>query len=915
MTSTELLQSAVRGTLIAFVEERDAATLAAEALRLAMVNPDEAASLAHRARQAGRARGDWGSVSVARRASGLAALHQWRLSDAVFELRQAIKAAERAGVADLAGEAQMSLASALVLRGAPALAFDSIEAALARLTGASAARARTQRSAILQELGRVDEALEDLRHALPILRRSGDAEWEMRALSNRSLMLGSRRQFAAAESDLLRARELCVQHGMTLAGAYVEQNLGCVCADRGDVPAALEHFDAAAARYQELGLDVGSLLVDRANVLLSVRLVAEARENAEAAVEVFAAQGRKVHLPEAQLLLSTTALLQNDIETALSASRSAARAFARLGRHEWLVLARYAEIQAQVAAGTARHSTAVDSRPSEGHAVSVARIRACAADLERTGWTVPALEARLLAGGQAMRRGRSAEAREELALASRARWSGPAAVRARAWLAEARLRNISGERRGAKAALRAGLRLLDEDRLTLGATELRAHVSVHRGALARTGLRMALEEKNARAVHWWAERGRSNATLLRPVRPPDDPELVHELQDLRATMAEIDAARISAQDTRALVARQVRLEHRIRDHTRRSPGDRSAAPTVPPSIGQLSAVLGRSALVEFIDFEDTLRAVTVVDGRARLHDLGSSAPVRHWVTHIPFALHRLAHPATRPAQLAAARQVLAHGAATLDALLLAPVVHALGDRPLVVIPTGWLQSVPWSVLPSCVGRPVSVSPSAALWHAAAGRLSPASDSGASRVAVIAGPGLAGADAEASLVARLYPGATTLRGSAATAAAAAQAMDGARTVHVAAHGVLRSDNPLFSSLSLADGPFTVYDLERLSRAPQHVILAACNTALSHVTAGEEILGLAAALLTAGTATLVAPVVPVADAETAPLMSTYHERVVGGDPPAVALAAAQQRHQHDSVRAYASAAGFICLGAGW
>lgn len=879
-----------------------------------MVSPDEAVSLGLQAEEAGLIVGDWWSVSLARRAKGVAALHQRRLRAAVTELRGAIKAADRAGDTQLAGEAQMSLASALVLRGAPGPAFESIEAALARLAGASAARARTQRSAILQELGRVDEALEDLRQALPVLRRSGDAEWEMRALSNRSLLLASRRQFAAAESDLLRAQQLCVQHGMTLAGAYVEQNLGCVHADRGDIPAALEHFDAAAARYRELGLEVGSLLVDRANALLSVRLVTEARENAEAAVDVFAGQGRKVHLPEAQLLLSTTALLQNDIETALSASRAAARAFARLGRQEWLVLARYAEIQAQVAAGDARNSTAVDTRPSEGHSVSVARIRACAAELERTGWTVPALEARLLAGGQAMRRGRLAEASQELALAARTRRSGPAEARARAWLAEARLREITGSRRGAKAALRAGLRVLEDYRASLGATELRAHVSVHRGALARAGLRLALEEKDARSVHWWAERGRSNASLLRPVRPPDDPELVHELQDLRATMAEIDEARGSGHDARELVARQVRIEHRIRDHSRRSPGIRSAAPRVPPTVPQLGEALGRSALVEFIDFEHTLRAVTVVDGRARLHDLGPSAAVRHWVTHIPFALHRLAHPATRPAQLAAARQVLEHGASTLDALLLAPVARQLGDRPLVVVPTGWLQSVPWSVLPSCAGRPVSVSPSAALWHAAAGRVSAGSRVDPGRVAVIAGPGLAGADAEARAVAGLYPGATTLRGPAATAASAAAVMDGARTVHVAAHGMLRSDNPLFSSLSLADGPFTVYDLERLSRAPQHVILAACNTALSHVTAGEEILGLAAALLTAGTATLVAPVVPVADAETAPLMCTYHERVVAGDPPAVALAAAQQRHQHDSIRAYASAAGFICLGAG-
>ena len=37
-------------------------------------------------------------------------------------------------------------------------------------------------------------------------------------------------------------------------------------------------------------------------------------------------------------------------------------------------------------------------------------------------------------------------------------------------------------------------------------------------------------------------------------------------------------------------------------------------------------------------------------------------------------------------------------------------------------------------------------------------------------------------------------------------------------HLAAHGRFRADNPLFSSIDLADGPLTVYDLESLEEAP-------------------------------------------------------------------------------------------------
>jgi hypothetical protein len=445
---------------------------------------------------------------------------------------------------------------------------------------------------------------------------------------------------------------------------------------------------------------------------------------------------------------------------------------------------------------------------------------------------------------------------------------------------------------------------------TLGATELRAHVSVHRGALARAGLRMALTDGDARAAHFWVERGRASANLMRPVRPPDDAALAHDLQDLRTTMAEIDDARNSGSSAVGLVARQVNLEHRIRDHCRRSPGSAGQPALTPPAIGELADHLGETALVEFLELEQTLHAVTVIDGRTRLHALGPDDLVRHCLTHLPFALHRLAHPATPTAQIKAAISVLDRCAATLHATLLAPLVTCIGDRPLLIVPSGWLQSLPWSVLPSCAGRPISVAPSAALWYVAACRR-PSRDGG---VIVVAGPGLPGALAEAHAIASMYPAARILHGTRATASEVAAAMNGTQVAHVAAHGTVRADNPLFSSLMLADGPFTVYDLERLASTPHHVILAACDTARSHVTAGEEILGLAAALLTQQTASLIAPVMPIPDSETAPLMASYHQRLIAGDSAARALAHAQQVHRNDSTRSRASAASFICLGAG-
>jgi hypothetical protein len=377
------------------------------------------------------------------------------------------------------------------------------------------------------------------------------------------------------------------------------------------------------------------------------------------------------------------------------------------------------------------------------------------------------------------------------------------------------------------------------------------------------------------------------------------------------TVTEIEELRGVGRATATLVARQVAIEHTIRDHCRRSHGVLGAEAASPPTARDLADELGGAALVEYLEVDGVFRVVTVIDGRMRLHRLGDASGVRRAMKHIPFALHRLANPAGSPGGHAAASAVLARAVKTFEDALLRPLEGELGDRALVLVPTSTLHSLPWSALPNCAGRSVCVSPSATLWQLAQ-RRKPAASGG---VVTVAGPGLPGARSEARQVAALYPQARCLAGAEAIAPIVSRAMDGAALAHIAAHGRLRSDNPLFSALQLSDGPFTVYDLERLASTPHHVVLAACETGRSHVLAGEEILGLAAALLSQETATLVAPVIPIPDVEAAPLMLAYHGQLRSGRAPAEALALAQQHSRGvDGPAAQVAALGFLCLGAG-
>jgi CHAT domain-containing protein len=208
---------------------------------------------------------------------------------------------------------------------------------------------------------------------------------------------------------------------------------------------------------------------------------------------------------------------------------------------------------------------------------------------------------------------------------------------------------------------------------------------------------------------------------------------------------------------------------------------------------------------------------------------------------------------------------------------------------------------------------VTVTPCAALWHDAVTQ--PRPERSRDGVVLVAGPGLPYGAQEVARLARSYRGATRLVGEHAGVAAVLSALDGARLAHVAAHGAFRSDNPLFSCLAMADGPLTVYDLETLGRAPDTLVLSACESGLSGLRPGDELMGLAAALLGLGTRTLIASVVAVPDEQTAGLMLDVHRHLRRGAAPAEALCRAQASTMGSGdVRAIAAAAGFICFGAG-
>ncbi|MCA1657179.1 MAG: CHAT domain-containing protein, partial [Actinobacteria bacterium] len=367
------------------------------------------------------------------------------------------------------------------------------------------------------------------------------------------------------------------------------------------------------------------------------------------------------------------------------------------------------------------------------------------------------------------------------------------------------------------------MEVIEQYRATLGATELRTHVAGHGAELAGTGLRLALEDQDPGRVLGWSERWRSGALMSRPVRPPDDEGLAADLAELRRVAAAIDEAVLARRDPSALWRQQVRLEESVRRRCRQAPGDGADTGEGPPAVEALQAALGDRALVEIVEVDGRHHAVVVTPGGVTLRSLGSPPVVEAERSALQFALRRLARPDRSPASADAAARAAAHAAARLDGELLGPLADDIGERALVIVPTGTLHSLPWSILPSCRRRPVSVAPSSALWHRAS-RAEP-SPAAAAAVVLVAGPRLAHAATEVEGLARRYPSARAFLGDAAEVAPVLSVLDGAALAHVAAHGRFRADNPLFSCLELFDGPLTVYDLESLGSAPRVLVLSA------------------------------------------------------------------------------------------
>lgn len=474
-----------------------------------------------------------------------------------------------------------------------------------------------------------------------------------------------------------------------------------------------------------------------------------------------------------------------------------------------------------------------------------------------------------------------------------------------------------GELDKARRRLTQAVRLAEQMRATVHLSFRKAFLDDKAGAYADL-VWVYLKQGKVSAARQLADRAKSRslvdmlAGLPQPTSArssPDDQRLLTEIAALRRQYQEMIAplqlgpeenlvmrgGAVSEFDQRSRVEQRLAAlwdEWELRQ-TASLGGPSTAEVTGKHASGRLPA--GTCTVEYFLARRRILAFVTDRSGVKGWVDLGDQGPVRRVMELLQLNLDASlrAYGGTVPPGVDRNARALLR---TLFDQLWAPLRHLVeGRSQAVIIPHGMLHLVPFEALTDgqtflVEGMELSQAPSRAVWERCRERT--VGSGGASHLVMGFNPdgSLPFVEAEAMQVAAALQTEPRIGEAADSAALASEA--GRTVVHLAVHGEFRPDNPHFSTLLLADGPFTASDAASLRLDAALLVLSGCETGVSRVTSADELLGLISAFLCAGSASILASRWRVEDGMTADLMDAFYRGLLANEGKAGALRRAQR-----------------------
>jgi CHAT domain-containing protein/tetratricopeptide (TPR) repeat protein len=842
--------------------------------------------------------------------------------------------------------------SALLIAGQAERAIDHLDDAAARFNALdqplNVAATQVSKLHALAILGRYDEALDcglrardvfvahhdeaaagKIEHNLGNIyfRRDAyqQAEWFYRTARARFAAARDERQLTFVETSLATA--LIFQHkfrdatelyeqalaraeaaGLVVAQAVIECDLGCLALFQGRYDQALDFLERSRRRYAALGMTHESAIAEQelADAYLELNLVPEAAAIYSQVTPTFAALGMRAERARALASHGRAALLMGRASEGRALLADARALYAEEGNPVGEAAVALAEAQLCHAAGDYEEAARLAERAERPFA-------------EAHTWE-RALLARWLRAEALRAQSRALEARAlfEATLGEAERHALPQIIQ-RCHTSLGLLAASADEIERAEASFKRAVAVIEDLRALLPSDEFRTAFVGDKLTPYTELVRLCLAARDERVADalGYVERARSRALIdmlsgavRAHVRPRDqyEAELLARLEELREELnwfysqinrpPDTDAPRSPAIIT-ALHAdvreREGRLLELMRQLQQR--GDGLLTRVEPLDIQTLQQQLGDdTALVEYFSLDGHLIAFVVTAERVEvIRRLASEDEVAALLDRLRFQINSLRYGAARMQNhLDQLTRRTRHYLASLHQLLLAQVEARIGSRRLVVVPHRALHYVPFHALYD--GEHYAIQRREFCYAPSAGVLSHCLNLPARpirRALLLGVPDDQAPRVRDEVVALepLFDEATALLGDDATLAALKQRAAYTDVLHLACHGQFRADNPLFSSLKLADGWLTVRDAYGLDLRGGLVALSACETGVSAVAPGDEIIGLARGFFSAGAPSLLLTLWTVDDEATAELMTTFYKHLLAGDSAAAALRAAQ------------------------
>lgn len=823
--------------------------------------------------------------------AGIAAITRGRFESAVRNLDLAADRFKAIGSRADAANTQVAKLIALALTGrlddalrVGRLALRSMKALGDKL---AAGKIEMNLSNIVTRLGRHREAEKLCLSALAHFRESGAAEWETMALNDLANTYSELDDFRRADEFYALALAKARDGGMLVTEAEIEASSGNLARARGRFDDALRLLESSRSKYESLRMPHESAIseLEIATIYADLNLTNEAATIFARAAKRLKRLGLPAEEARALAGAGNAALRLGDLRRAASAFRRAAELFVETGDPGGAASVIIADTELRL------------EHDEPGAALRI--LDGASRHLARGGNARSKLSAGWLRAECLRRLGRTAAARRKL----KATLEGSIAAE-QPNLETACLNSLgeidlrAGRFGAAEESFKRAVKIVERLRAPLPGEEFRMSFLSEKLAPFENLVRVALARGEIDAALAALEAARAR-TISEGASPTDaDPALAAERDSLREELNWY-YSRLRSADEQAQIEKEIRRrEHKIADLERRISALGTGAAGSHRrefDLDRFRAGLGDRALIEFVRLDGSFGAFVATDERVAFFPaLATQGEIAALLEGLQFQFGTLRYGGAGIGTFAASLRSRADRYLdSLGAKLFAPLADAVAGRGLIIVPAGILNYVPFHALRAprylIEDHEIAYAPSAAV---AAGlddreRAAPHSP----LLVGFADEAIPLVGDEIAHLGKLFPSARTLVAGDATFAGFREQAPSADAIHIACHGRFRPDNPMYSSLHLADGFVTARDVCAIRLAARVVTLSACETGLSKIFPGDEIVGLARGFLAAGAGALVLSLWTVNDEATARLMVAFYSNLQHGDSVPASLRKAQ------------------------